>query len=73
LNSYYRIERTLDHAVKLTIRSLSSFLEYALLRLLDNQRLKAGIVYERTSPRGVAILKTENGALPNREKGRIEQ
>lgn len=41
---------------RLTIRSLSSFLEYALLRLLDDQRLKAGIVYEGSSSRWIPVL-----------------
>lgn len=46
-----------DSRAKLTIRPLSSLLEHALLRLLDDQCLKAGIVYEGTSSRRISVLK----------------
>jgi len=39
-----------------------------LLRLLDDQRLKAGIVYEGTSSCGIAILKTESEAYQTARK-----
>lgn len=43
---------------RLTVGQLASFLQHGLFGLLHDDRLESGVVYERTSPCWISVLKS---------------